>query len=105
MSNDTDNGAKPVNPTKPLPHAVEPVTVMDELLSMIKATVAKVGNTKKSRGSKRAYLRLVTLAQSYPEEDRDTVIDDLRRLMDKAGTDNDAALTAARSYVGTGLVG
>lgn len=111
MSTETIDGNGTGKPTPVVPKPAEkpavpdPVSVMDELLVMIKATVAKVGNTKKSKGSKRAYLRLITLAQSFPEEDRDVVVDDLRRLLDKAGTDNDAALTAARSYVGTGLVG
>jgi hypothetical protein len=69
--------------------------------------VAEEGNTKKSKGAKRAYLRFVKAAQDFAPEDRDTAINDLRRLMDKAGTDgdNDVALQAARTYVGTGLVG
>jgi hypothetical protein len=106
MSNDTDNGAKPVAPPKPATVVAGP-SMQDELLAMIKATVAKVGNTKKSKGAKRAYLRFVKAAQDFAPEDRDTAINDLRRLMDKAGTDgdNDVALQAARTYVGTGLVG
>jgi hypothetical protein len=98
MSNDTDNGAKPAAPPKPATVVAGP-SMQDELLAMIKATVSK--------GAKRAYLRFVKAAQDFAPEDRDTAIDDLRRLMDKAGTDgdNDVALQAARTYVGTGLVG
>jgi hypothetical protein len=107
MSTETipGNGTPKLAP-KP-PETAGGPSMQDELLAMIKATVAKVGNTKKSKGAKRAYLRFVKAAQDFAPEDRDTAIDDLRRLMDKAGTDgdNDVALQAARTYVGTGLVG
>lgn len=85
--------------------AAPSLSLHEQIADQLKATIAKLGNDKRTRGSKAAYLRLVKAIEAFPPSERDIVIDDARRLFDLVGSkgDNDQALAAARRFAGAAL--
>ena len=59
-----------------------------------------------SRDSRAPYVKLVKAIESFPAKERETVLSELRKLWDLAGTDgkNDATLGSARKFIDETMV-
>lgn len=88
--------------TKP---SAPPASMREQCAAALKATITRIGLTKKTSKAKREYLSFVKAYQGFAPEDRATVRSDFNKLADLIGNsgDNDAALTAARLFVGSDL--
>jgi len=66
------------------------------LADALEATMNALG-----RDSRAPYMKLVKAVESFPAKERETVLSELRKLWDLAGTDgkNDGKLVSARKFI------